>query len=106
MIETTSNKRCVLLYHGSQFISCYYSIIKSSLCEETLTSADLKVMFHTAIISLVYPVKPDVFGKVFGRVIANQKIPTVFAKVGEVTGRHYITLGIQTSLLSPAPPTG
>ena len=44
-------------------VAIYY---KSSLCEETLTSADLKVMFHTAIISLVYPVKRDVFGKVFG----------------------------------------
>ena len=81
-------------------VAIYY---KSSLCEETLTSADLKVMFHTAIISLVYPVKPDVFGKVFGRVIANQKIPTVFAKVGEVTGRHYNARNSDFSAIPRAP---
>ena len=81
-------------------VAIYY---KSSLCDKTLTSADLKVMFHTAIISLVYPVKPDVFGKVFGRVIANQKIPTVFAKVGEVTGRHYNARNSDFSAIPRAP---
>ena len=60
-------------------------------------------MFHTAIISLVCPVKPDVFGKVFGRVIANQKIPTVFAKVGEVTGRHYDARNSDFSAIPRAP---
>ena len=81
-------------------VAIYY---KSSLCDERLTSANLKVMFHTAIISLVYPVKPDVFGKVFGRVIANQKIPTVFAKVGEVTGRHYNARNSDFSAIPRAP---
>ena len=69
-------------------------------------------MFHTAVISLIWPVntisnrmfcsvrsatdKSFIF---FGKVIANQKIPTIFAKEGDVTEQHCNAWNSDISLL-------
>ena len=68
-------------------------------------------MFHTAVISLIWPVN-TISNRMFclarsatqkfyffGKVIANKKIPTIFAKEGDITKQHYNAWNSDISLL-------
>ena len=91
--------------------SSLVTIYESSLCEERVTPRSHFTQQFIILVSLIcqHYFRPDVFLSMFSqqwkvlyswKVLANQKIPTTFTKVGDATRRHYNPWNSDVSLPS------